>query len=84
MCLLLAYYAYYYNPVSRGGEILHKSINVVKQVMKTLKYRRSLFSSNPDALMKFYVETLGYKLVVKVEREDDYGIGIEIACGYKL
>jgi hypothetical protein len=52
--------------------------------MKTIKYRISLFSEKPDALMKFYTEILRYKLVVSVDREDDYGFGIEIAPGYKL
>lgn len=52
--------------------------------MKILKYRFAIHSENPDALAKFYIEVLGFKQTVKVEREDEYGYGIEATPGYKL
>ena len=52
--------------------------------MNIIKYRISLFSENPDKLAEFYTKILGFKQVVKVDREDDYGYGIEATKGYKL
>ncbi len=52
--------------------------------MKVTKYRICLFSKNPDKLALFYTEVLGFNQVVKVDREDDYGYGIEAVKGYKL
>lgn len=52
--------------------------------MKVIKYRIALFSENPDNLAKFYISTLGFKQVVKVDRPGEYGYGIEATPGYKL
>lgn len=52
--------------------------------MQVRKYRISIFSANPENLMKFYTVVLGFKLLVSVDRADDYGFGIEVAPGYKL
>jgi hypothetical protein len=52
--------------------------------MKVQKYRVALFSENPDKLADFYINVLKFKQVVKVDSEDDYGYGIEVAAGYKL
>jgi hypothetical protein len=52
--------------------------------MKAIKTRISLFSENPEKLAQFYTQVLGFKLVVKIDRENDFGFSIEIAPGYKL
>lgn len=52
--------------------------------MTVKKYRIALFSENPDTLFSFYTKILGLTPVVKVDRDDDYGYGIEAAPGYKL
>lgn len=52
--------------------------------MKALKYRIALFSEDPDKLAKFYTDILGFKQIIKIDKEDDYGYSIEVAKGYKL
>ena len=52
--------------------------------MKVSKYRIALFSENPDVLVKFYTDILGFKEIVKVNRTGEYGYGIEVTPGYKL
>lgn len=49
-----------------------------------LKYRFAINSHNPDQLAKFYTEVLGFTQKIKVDREEEYGYGIEAAPGYKL
>jgi extradiol dioxygenase family protein len=49
-----------------------------------LKYRFSISAADPDKLSAFYINDLGMKFVVKVDRSDDYGYGIEVVPGYKL
>jgi catechol 2,3-dioxygenase-like lactoylglutathione lyase family enzyme len=44
-------------------------------------YKFFLFSSNPDKLVTFYTETLGMKIVNKLEFEKDYGYALELCEG---
>lgn len=52
--------------------------------MNAIKYRIALFSENPDLLVNFYTQVLGFKQTAKVDTEEDYGYSIEVAPGYKI
>ncbi|MEI6887255.1 MAG: VOC family protein, partial [bacterium] len=52
--------------------------------MKIFKYRVAIFSKDPDRLSDFYINYLGFKLIVKVDSVDDYGYSLEASKGYKI
>ncbi len=52
--------------------------------MTYLKYKCFIFSENPDELIKFYRDVLGFKVLNKLEYPQDYGYAIEVAPGYEL
>lgn len=52
--------------------------------MEARKYNILIFSENPDQLMRFYRDTLGFKLESELKLDNDYGYMFLIADGYKL
>jgi len=48
-------------------------------MFKTYKY--FIFTENPDKLVKFYTDALGWKIVRKLEFDLDYGYTLEISPG---
>lgn len=48
-----------------------------------LDYIVFILSENPDELVKFYTDTLGWGIVNKLEYELDYGYTLEISPGGK-
>ncbi len=48
------------------------------------KYKIFIFSQNPDELVKFYTDTLGFKLLKKLDLPKDYGYMVEAAPGYEI
>ncbi len=47
------------------------------------EYKFFIFSKDPDNLVKFYVDCLGWNTVKKLEYELDYGYTLEISKGGK-
>jgi predicted enzyme related to lactoylglutathione lyase len=45
------------------------------------KYKFFIFTENPDELVKFYTDCLGWGIVKKLEYELDYGYTLEISPG---
>lgn len=43
-----------------------------------------LFSENPDQLVKFYADCLGFTVKNKLTYERDYGYALEVAPGYSI
>lgn len=41
-------------------------------------YKHFIFSENPDELVKFYMDALGFVIVKKLEYELDYGYTLEL------
>ncbi|MEI6462303.1 MAG: VOC family protein [bacterium] len=52
--------------------------------MKIFKYRVAIFSKDPDRLANFYINYLGFKLIIKIDSNDDYGYSLELSKGYKI
>jgi predicted enzyme related to lactoylglutathione lyase len=45
------------------------------------KYKVFIFTEDPDKLVKFYTEALGFNIVKKLEYPEDYGYTIEVNDG---
>ncbi len=43
------------------------------------QYKMFIYSENPDTLVRFYTNVLGWKVVKKLEYELDYGYTLEIS-----
>lgn len=52
--------------------------------MAFLKYRILIYSENPDQLMKFYRDVLGFNLVDQLKLDDDYGYMFNIVGDYNV
>lgn len=48
------------------------------------KYRILIYSENPDKLMQFYRDVLGFKLIDQLKLPDDYGYMFNIAGDYNI
>lgn len=44
-------------------------------------YKFFIFSENPDSLVKFYTDALGFSITEKLDYPQDYGYSLEIAPG---
>lgn len=44
-----------------------------------IKYKPFIYTEDPDKLVKFYTEALGWGIVRKLEYEKDYGYTLEIS-----
>lgn len=49
-----------------------------------IKYKFFIFSENPDELVKFYTDTLGFKVIQELKLPKDYGYMVEIEPGYQI
>lgn len=47
-------------------------------------YKHFLFTQDPDILVKFYHDVLGFKIVKKLEYELDYGYTLELSNGQQI
>jgi predicted enzyme related to lactoylglutathione lyase len=45
------------------------------------QYKLFIYSEDPDTLVKFYTDVLGWNIVKKLEYELDYGYTLEISSG---
>lgn len=45
------------------------------------QYKLFIYSEDPDSLVKFYTNVLGWNIVKKLEYELDYGYTLEISSG---
>jgi catechol 2,3-dioxygenase-like lactoylglutathione lyase family enzyme len=52
--------------------------------MEFQKYKFFLFTEDPDQLVHFYHDVLGFRIIKKLEFEADYGYTLEIAPGYEM
>lgn len=48
------------------------------------KFKFFLFTEDPDKLVTFYRDVLGFKVLNKLEYPEDYGYAIEVAPGYDI
>ncbi|OGE19278.1 hypothetical protein A3D83_03930 [Candidatus Daviesbacteria bacterium RIFCSPHIGHO2_02_FULL_41_10] len=48
------------------------------------KYRILIYSENPDKLMHFYRDVLGFKLIDQLKLPEDYGYMFNIAGDYNI
>jgi predicted enzyme related to lactoylglutathione lyase len=49
-----------------------------------IKYKFFIFSENPDELVKFYSDILGFKIVQELKLAKDYGYMVEAEPGYQI
>lgn len=49
-----------------------------------IKFKFFIFSEDPDALVKFYTETLGFKAIQELKLSKDYGYMVEAEPGYQI
>lgn len=48
------------------------------------KYKFFLFTSHPERLVKFYSETLGFKIISQLNWPKDRGYMVEVSPGYEI
>jgi predicted enzyme related to lactoylglutathione lyase len=49
-----------------------------------INYRLFIFSENPDELMKFYRDVMGFEVTMELKLPDDYGYGFKVTDTLKL
>lgn len=49
-----------------------------------IKYKFFIFSEDPDKLVKFYTEILGFKIIQELKLPKDYGYMVEAEPGYQI
>lgn len=47
-------------------------------------FKYFIFSENPDKLVKFYSEVLGFKVISELKLPRDYGYMVEVSEGYQI
>ncbi len=48
------------------------------------KYKQYIFSENPDELVKFYRDVLGFPVVSELKLKKDYGYMVEVNGDYQI
>ncbi|MCL5784165.1 MAG: VOC family protein [Patescibacteria group bacterium] len=49
-----------------------------------IKYKFFIFSEDPDKLVKFYTDILGFKVIQELKLPRDYGYMVEVEPGYQI
>ncbi len=53
-------------------------------IMTYQKFKAFIFTEDVEKLITFYTETLGFKILKKLELPKDYGYTVEVAPGYEI